>query len=86
MALYYIIQIDQISSESHEYTVRLYPVGARRSKQSILKKINLEYSLKGLLLKLQYFDYLMQRVNSLEKTLMLKKIESRRRIKWQMLR
>ena len=56
---------------------------ARRSKQSILKKINLEYSLKGLLLKLQYFGYLMQRVNSLEKTLMLKKIEDKRRSRQQ---
>ena len=56
---------------------------ARRSKQSILKKINLEYSLKGLLLKLQYFGYLMQRVNSLEKTLMLKKIDGKRRKWWQ---
>ena len=59
---------------------------ARRSKQSILKKINPEYSLKGLMLKLQYFGYLMQRINSLEKTLMLEKIESRRRRGWQMLR
>ena len=79
MALYYIIQIDQISSESHEYTVRLYPVGARRSSQSILKEINPEYSLEGLMPKLQYFGHLMQRVNSLEKTLMLGKIEGKKR-------
>ena len=54
---------------------------ARRSKQSILKEINPEYSLEGLILKLkfQYFGYLMQRVDSLEKTLMLGKIEGRRR-------
>ena len=53
----------------------------RRSKQSVLEEINPEYSLKGLMLKLklQYFDRLMQRVNSLEKTLMLGKIEGRRR-------
>ena len=58
---------------------------ARRSNQSILKEINPEYSLEGLMLKLnlQYFGYLMQRVNSLEKTLMLGKIEGRRRRGWQ---
>ena len=52
-----------------------------RSNQSILKEINPEYSWKGLMLKLklQYFGYLMQRANSLEKTLMLGKIEGRRR-------
>ena len=54
---------------------------ARRSNQSILKEISPEYSLEGLLLtlKLQYFGYLMQRIDSLEKTLMLGKIEGRRR-------
>ena len=54
---------------------------ARRSNQSILKKINPEYSLEGLMLKLkfQYFGHLMGRNNSLEKTLMLGKIESKRR-------
>ena len=52
---------------------------ARRSNQSILKEINPEYSLKGLMLKLQYFGHLMQRTNSLEKTLMLGKIEGKRR-------
>ena len=57
------------------------PWTARRSNQSILKEINPEYSLKGLMLKLklQHFDYLMQRANSLKKTLMLEKIEGRRR-------
>ena len=50
-----------------------------RSNQSILKEINREYSLEGLLLKLQYSSHLMQRANSLEKTLMLGKIEGRRR-------
>ena len=57
------------------------PWTARRSNQSILKEINLEYSLEGLMLKLklQYFGHLMQRANSLEKTLMPGKIESRRR-------
>ena len=55
------------------------PLTARRSNQSILKEINPEYSLEGLMLKLQYFGHLMQRANSLEKTLMLGKIEGRRR-------
>ena len=52
---------------------------AWRFNQSILKEISLEYSLKGLMLKLQYFGYLMQRTDSLEKTLMLGKIEGGRR-------
>ena len=51
----------------------------RRSNQSILKEINPEYSLDGLMLKLQYFGHLMQRTHSLEKALMLGKIEGRRR-------
>ena len=55
------------------------PWTERRSNQSILKEINPEYSLKGLMLKLQYFGHLMQRTDSLEKTLMLGRIESRRR-------
>ena len=57
------------------------PWTARRSNQPILKEINPEYSLEGLMLKLklQYFGHLMGRANSLEKTLMLGKIEGRRR-------
>ena len=57
------------------------PWTARRSNQSILKEIGHEYSLEGLMvkLKLQYFGHLMQRTDSLEKTLMLGKIEGRRR-------
>ena len=55
------------------------PWTARRSNQSVLKKINLEYSLDGLILKFQYFGHLMQRANSLEKTLVLGKIEGKRR-------
>ena len=57
------------------------PWTARRSNQSILKEISPEYSLEGLMLKLklQYFGHLMQRADSLEKTLMLGKIEGRRR-------
>ena len=57
------------------------PWTARRSNQSILKEISPEYSLEGVMLKLkfQYLSHLMQRANSLEKTLMLGKIEGRRR-------
>ena len=57
------------------------PWTERRSKQSILKEISPDYSLEGLMLKLklQYFDHLMQRTDPLEKTLMLGKIEGRRR-------
>ena len=58
------------------------PWTARRSNQSILKELSLEYSLEGLMLKLQYFGHLMQRADSLEKTLMLGKIEGRRRRGW----
>ena len=63
------------------------PWTARRANQSILKEISPEYSLEGLMLKLklQYFGHLMQRANSLEKTLMLGKIEGRRR-GWQRMR
>ena len=57
------------------------PSTARRSNQSILKEISLEYSLEGLMLKLklQHFGHLMRRADSLEKTLMLRKIEGRKR-------
>ena len=64
------------------------PWTTRRSSQSILKEINPEYSLEGLMLKLklQYFGYLMWRTDTFEKTLMLGKIESRRRREWQRMR
>ena len=64
------------------------PWTAKRSNQSILKEINPEYSLEGLMLKLklQYFGHLMWRADSLEKTLMLRKIEGRRRRGWQRMR
>ena len=55
------------------------PQTVRRSNQSILKEINPENSLEGLMLKLQYFSHLMQTVDSLEKTLMVGEIEGRRR-------
>ena len=55
------------------------PWTAEISNQSILKEINPEYSLKGWMLKLQYFGHLMQRTDSLEKTMILEKIEGRRR-------
>ena len=56
-----------------------FPWTARRSNLSILKEISHEYSLEGLMLKLQYFGHLMQRADSCEKTLMLGKIEGKRR-------
>jgi len=64
------------------------PWTARRSNQSILKEISPEYSLEGLMLKLklQYFGHLMQRTDSLEKTLTLGKIEGRRRRGWRRMR
>ena len=62
------------------------PLDCRRSNQSILKEISPEYSLEGLMLKLQYFGHLMRRTDSLEKTLMLGKIEGRRRREWQRMR
>ena len=64
------------------------PWTARRSNQSILKEISSEYSLEGLMLKLklQYFGHLMWRTNSLEKALMLVKIEGRKRRGWQRMR
>ena len=62
------------------------PWTSRRTNQSILKKINPEFSLEGLKLKLQYFGHLIQRANSLEKTLILGKIEGRRRRGWQRMR
>ena len=70
-----------------EKTLRV-PWTARRSNQSILKEYSPEYSLEGLMLKLkfQYFGYLMQRTDSLEKTLMLGKIEDGRRRQWQRMR
>ena len=72
------------------YWRRLFSVSwtARRSNQSILKEISLGYSLEGLMLKLklQYFGHLMQRSDSLEKTLMLGKIEDRKRRGWQRMR
>ena len=55
------------------------PLTARRSNQSILKEIRPEYSLEGLIMKLQYSSHLIRKTDSLEKTLMLSKIEGRRR-------
>ena len=64
------------------------PWSSRRSNQSILKQISHEYSLERLMLKLklQYFGHLMQRTDSLEKTLLLGKIEDKRRRGWQSMR
>ena len=64
------------------------PLESKKSNQSILKEISPEYLLKGLMLKLKlpYFSHLMQRTDSLEKTLMLDKFEGRRRRGWQRMR
>ena len=62
------------------------PWTARRSNQSVLKEINPEYSLEGLMLKLQYLGHLMKRADSVEKTLMLGKIEGQRRREQQRMR
>ena len=62
------------------------PWTAKRSSQSILKEINPEYSLEGLMQKRQYFDYLMGREDSLKKTLMLGKIKGKRKKGWQRMR
>ena len=62
------------------------PWAARRLNQSILKEINPEYLIEGLKLKLQYFDHLMQRADSLEKTQLPGKTEGRRRRGWQRMR
>ena len=62
------------------------PCTSRRSNQFILKKISPEYSLEGLKLKVQYFGHLIRRADSLEKTLMLVKIEGKRRRGWQRMR
>ena len=70
------------------YWIRLLrvPWTARRSNQSILKEVNPEYSLEGLMLKLQYSGHLMWIANSLEKSLMLGEIEGKRRRGWQRMR
>ena len=64
-------------------TLLRIPWTARRSNQSMLKEISSEYLLEGLMLKLQYFSHLIERTDSLETTLMLGKIEGRRRRRWQ---
>ena len=66
---------------TEQYTSNILRIYARKSNQSILREINPEYSLEGLMLKLklQYFGHLMRRADTLEKTLMLGKIEGGRR-------
>ena len=77
-----------VAFEPWHWRILRVPWTARRSNQSILKEIIPEYSLEGqmLKLKLQYFGHLMWRANSLEKTLVLGKIENRRRRRWQRMR
>ena len=62
------------------------PLESKRSNKSILKETKSEYTLEGLMLKFQYFGYLMQRASSLEKPLILRKIEGRRRRGYQRMR
>ena len=98
---YYFIMYKNIESlcQTHETNIILYvkwcwrrllrvPQTTRRSNKSILKEISPEHSLEGVMLKLklQYFGYLMERTDSLEKILMLGKIEGRRRREWQKMR
>ena len=71
--------LNNIHLSLSKYTLLRVPWTARRSDQSILKEINPEYSLEELMLKFQYFGHLMQRADSLEETVMLGKIEGRRR-------
>ena len=82
-----IYQVDAFEVQCWRRLLRV-PWTARRSNQSILKETSSEYSLEGLMLKLklQYFGHLMQRADSLEKTLMLGKIEGRRRRRLQRMR
>ena len=81
------LRIDAFELQCWKRLLRV-PWTARRSNQSIVKEISPEYSLEGLMLKLklQYFGHLMWRTDSLEKTLMLGKIEGRRRRRWQRMR
>ena len=73
-----VTRIDSFEQWCYRRLLRV-PWTARRSNQSTLKEINSEYSLEGLMLKLQYFGNMMRRADSLEKTLMLGKIEDRRK-------
>ena len=89
---YYLhFTVDKIIVQKLSETINLtskrgIPWTSRRSNQSVLKEINPEYSLEGLKLNLQNFGHLIQRADSLEKTLMLGKIEGRRRRGWQRMR
>ena len=87
LLFYHFVDIKKLSFMVWRILLRV-PWTARRSNQSILKEINTEYSLEGLMLKLklQYFGHLIQRACSLEKTQMLEKIEGRRRRAWQRMR
>ena len=85
LVICWFIQIDAFWRWYWRRLLRV-PWAARRSNQSILKEISPEYSLEGLMLKLQYFGHLMWKSDPLEKTLMLEKIEGRRRRGWQRMR
>ena len=76
----WLLSLHCFSTNFHNFKgIKKIPSTARRSNESILKEINPEYSSEGLLLKFQYFGHLMWRADSLEKTLMLGKIEGKRR-------
>ena len=64
-----------LPGDPHSLSLSFNPSAARRSNQSIPREINPEYSLEGLILKLQYFGHLMRKVDSMEKTLMLRQKE-----------
>ena len=81
----YLIWIDAFELWCWRRLLRV-PWTARRSNRSILKEISPEYSLEGLMLKLHYFGHLMQTANSLEKILMLGRVECRSRRGWQRMR
>ena len=76
----------EIYTSAGEDSILRVPWTTRRSNQSIPKEIKSEYSLEGLMLKLQYFGHLMKRADSLKKTLMMGKLEGKRRREWQRMR
>ena len=76
----------EIYTSAGEDSILRVPWTTRRSNQSIPKEIKSEYSLEGLMLKLQYFGHLMKRADSLKKTLMMGKLEGKMRRGWQRMR
>ena len=85
-ALWLIYFVMEIYTSAGEDSILRVPWTTRRSNQSIPKEIKSEYSLEGLMLKLQYFGHLMKRADSLKKTLMMGKLEGKMRRGWQRMR